>query len=90
MALKGSYTWRGIDLPEAYVRIANVSGNPRDGFAVEFVIYSTKEFASANENKYKFMQGAQMQIESKDPTQIFSAGYAALKQRPELSHFVDC
>lgn len=90
MAIKGSYVWRGISLPEAYVRIANVNGNPRDGFVVEFCIFSSPAFAANDENKYKAMQGSQLRIDVTDPTQIFSAGYAALKALPELAHFVDC
>jgi hypothetical protein len=46
MAIKGSYLWRGLDLPEAYVRIVNISGNPREGFHVEFAIFSSPEFAA--------------------------------------------
>ena len=90
MAIKGAYTWRGIELPEAYVRIANIQGNPRDGFSVEFCIYSSQAFAADDANKYKMMQGAQIKLETKDPTKIFEEGYALLKQRPELAHFVDC
>ena len=90
MAIKGSYTWRGIQLPEAYVRISNIQGNPRDGFNVEFNIYSSAEFASNPENKYKMMLGSQVRVETEDPTQLFSVAYAALKSLPELSHFADC
>jgi hypothetical protein len=90
MAIKGSYTWRGVSLPEAYVRIANVQGNPREGFAIEFAIYSSPAFAANPDNKYKFMQGAQVRVEAPDPTQLFSLAYAALKQLPEMSGFVDC
>jgi hypothetical protein len=90
MAIKGAYTWRGINLPEAYVRIANVQGNPRDGFAVEFCIYSSQEFAADDANKFKMMQGAQIRLETKDPTQVFAEGYAAIKQRPEMANFIDC
>ena len=90
MAIKGSYTWRGITLPEAYVRIANIQGNPRDGFAMEFCIFSSQEFAADPENKYKMMQGRQLRVETNDPTQVFAVGYATLKALPELSHFVDC
>lgn len=90
MAIKGSYTWRGVTLPEAYVRIANINGNPRDGFSMEFCIYSSQAFAADPENKYKMMQGRQVKVEVTDPAQIFPAGYAALKALPELEHFVDC
>ena len=90
MAIKGSYLWRGLDLPEAYVRIVNISGNPREGFHVEFAIFSSPEFAAVDENKYKGLQVSKVHIITSDPTQIFSAGYAALKELPELAHFVDC
>jgi hypothetical protein len=90
MAIKGSYTWRGINLPEAYVRIANVQGNPRDGFTADCCIFSSPAFAANPDNKYKFMQGAQVRVEATDPTQLFSLAYAALKQLPEMSGFVDC
>jgi hypothetical protein len=90
MAIKGAYVWRGISLPEAYVRIANIQGNPRDGFSIEFCIYSSQEFAAKDENKYKMMQGSQLHVAAPDPTQVFAIGYAALKARPELANFVDC
>lgn len=90
MAIKGSYTWRGIELPEAYVRIVNVIGNPREGFSLEFCIYSSQEFAADPDNRFKMMQGRQLRIENTNPTTIFQDGYATLKALPELSHFVDC
>ena len=90
MAIKGSYTWRGIELPEAYVRISNVQGNPRDGFTADFCIYSSPAFAADVNNKFKFMQGAQLRVEATDPTQLFALAYAAIKQLPEMANFVDC
>lgn len=90
MAIKGSYSWRGIDMPEAYVRIMNVAGNPRDGYAVDFGIYSSVAFAIDPENKYKGLQGSRIHIKPENPDDILSSAYQALKQLPELAHFVDC
>lgn len=90
MAIKGTYTWRGIDLEEAYVRVSNVSGNPRDGYAVEFSIFSSVAFAMDPENKYKGLQGSQIYIKPENSDEILSTAYQALKQLPELAHFIDC
>ena len=90
MAIKGTYTWRGIELPQAYIRIANIQGNPREGFSMEYSIYSSPEFAADVANRYKMMQGAKIQLDTKDPTQVFAQGYEFLKARPELANCVDC
>lgn len=90
MAIKGSYDWRGINLPEAYVRVGNINGNTREGFGVEFCIYSSEEFASDPQNLFKMLQGRAMPVMVDDPSQIYSEAYKQLKLMPEFSQFVDC
>lgn len=90
MAIKGPYEWRGLNLTEAYVRIVNVQGNPRDGFSAEVCIYSSEEFAKDDLNRYKMLQGQQIPVETRDPVNLFESVYQQLKAKPEFANFVDC
>ncbi len=83
MAITKSVSFRGITLPNAYMRIDRIMGGKYSGFQVEAGIY-----AAAGEAQPLTMVGFSFEyVAGQD---VLPTAYAAMKTIPEFADATDC
>ena len=50
MAIRGQYAFRGLNVPDGFVRIERMWGSPREGWDMLVHVYATKAQADAGEH----------------------------------------
>lgn len=88
MAIKGPYKFRGLNIPQAYIRVEQVMGSYRQGFTALVNLYANKSIINPDNPTMNVLQSQPInfKIDSGDP---FKEAYRLMKAMPEFADFVD-